>query len=184
MSNNKQQQTALEVALLNQLMSKTKSNSQTKINEYKPVLSARGSSSIAGRTSSNSKHKGSKHNSTATTSAGKQGANAVSKGTDKKISVNVLNKNNSHYKSSNTSQKNLLNPIIDEERTHQHKNVVKGIQIKGFGKALGLPSEHKTPDNYSDNSRVSGNKVINVNIKTANTKYLAQTTRNIYRSEV
>ena len=197
MNNNKQQQqqSAFEIALLNQLISKTKSNSQTKTNEYKPILSARGSSSIIRRMNNNSKHKGSKHTTTTSSNTSKQGVNTVSKGNnEKKISVNILNKNISHYKSSNTSQKNILNPIINEEHTHQHhKNIVKGIQIKGFCKVIGLSSEHKTLDNYSDNSRGcssnnnnNNNKVINVNIKTANTKYLAQTTRNIYhhRSEV
>ena len=59
------------------------------------------------------------------------------------------------------------------------KHVIKGIQIKNFGKAMGL-SQHKSPPNNSDTSR----KVINVNIKANNTKYLPQTTRNVHRNEM
>ena len=203
-----QQQNAFEIALLKQLTAKTKSNSQTKgnnnnNNEYKPILSARGSSSIIGRinnNNSNSKHKGSKHVSNSNSNSNsKHGGNKILKSNnEKKISVNTLNKNTYHYKSSNTSQKNILTPntIHDEHNTqynNKHTNIVKGIQIKNFNKVIALASsstDHKTIDNnYSDNSRSNSNnnnKAINVNIKTANTKYLSQTTRNIHhrRSDV
>ena len=205
-----QQQNAFEIALLKQLTAKTKSNSQTKgnnnnnNNEYKPILSARGSSSIIGRinnnnSNSNSKHKGSKHVSNSNSNSNsKHGGNKILKSNnEKKISVNTLNKNTYHYKSSNTSQKNILTPntIHDEHNTqhnNKHTNIVKGIQIKNFNKVIALASsstDHKTIDNnYSDNSRSNSNnnKAINVNIKTANTKYLSQTTRNIHhrRSDV
>ena len=202
-----QQQNAFEIALLKQIIAKTKSNSQTKgnnnNNEYKPILSARGSSSIIGRinnnnnnssNNSNSKHKRSKHiSSTNSNSNSKQGINnkIIKSNNEKKISVNTLNKNTYHYKSSNTSQKNILTPnTIHDEHTTQHNNkhtnIVKGIQIKNFNKVIALASsstDHKTIDNnYSDNSRSNSNnnKAINVNIKTANTKYLSQTTRNIH----
>lgn len=205
-----QQQNAFEIALLKQIIAKTKSNSQTKgnnNNEYKPILSARGSSSIIGRinnnnnnssnnsnSNSNSKHKRSKHiSSTNSNSNSKQGINnkIIKSNNEKKISVNTLNKNTYHYKSSNTSQKNILTPnTIHDEHTTQHNNkhtnIVKGIQIKNFNKVIALASsstDHKTIDNnYSDNSRSNSNnnKAINVNIKTANTKYLSQTTRNIH----
>lgn len=201
-----QQQNAFEIALLKQLTAKTKSNSQTKgnnnnNNEYKPILSARGSSSIIGRiNNNNSKHKGSKHVSNSNSNSNsKHGGNKILKSNnEKKISVNTLNKNTYHYKSSNTSQKNILTPntIHDEHNTqynNKHTNIVKGIQIKNFNKVIALASsstDHKTIDNnYSDNSRSNSNnnnKAINVNIKTANTKYLSQTTRNIHhrRSDV
>jgi hypothetical protein len=154
------------------MIAKTKSNSQTKINDYKPI-SARSSTTTLAKV-----NKGNKNGN----------GDGNTKQQEKKISVNVLNKNNLNYKSNNTSQKNINNPINDDIKHSQtvfiqsqtQKNIVKGIQIKDFGKAIGL-SDYKTNDTYSDTSR---QKVINVNIKNSNTKYLAQTTRNNYKSEV
>ena len=170
--NNKQHQNTLEIAFINHMIVKTKSNSQTKINDYKP-MSARSTSTTVAKV-----NKGNKNGN----------GDCNIKQQEKKISVNVLNKNNSNYKSNNTSQKNINNPISDDIKQSQtviiqsqtQKIIVKGIQIKDFGKAIGL-SDYKTNDTYSDTSR---QKVINVNIKNSNTKYLAQTTRNNYKSEV
>ena len=85
----------------------------------------------------------------------------------------------------------ITNRIDDLFKKYDNSAIVDKIQKllkiatavelkKDFGKAIGL-SDYKTNDTYSDTSR---QKVINVNIKNSNTKYLAQTTRNNYKSEV
>ena len=101
--NNKQHQNTLEIAFINHMIVKTKSNSQTKINDYKP-MSARSTSTTVAKV-----NKGNKNGN----------GDCNIKQQEKKISVNVLNKNNSNYKSNNTSQKNINNPISDDIKQSQ-----------------------------------------------------------------
>ena len=178
-SSNKLHKGSIDMECMHKLITKTKMTYKTKINKatsvkVSPVMNNKNnnSGSISSRTNLSSKQLLSN--------------NIINNKTKNKISVNVLNKNTISYK--NIFHNNMTHQHNDKVNTHcksistqlqAQKHVIKGIQIKNFGKAMGL-SQHKSPPNNSDTSR----KVINVNIKANNMKYLPQTTRNVHRNEM
>lgn len=178
-SSNKLHKGSIDMEFLHKLITKTKMTYKTKINKATSVKA----SSVM---NNNNNNRGIISSRTNLSSKQLLSNNIINNKTKNKISVNVLNKNTLSHK--NIFHNNMTHQHNDKINTHcksistqlqTQKHVIKGIQIKNFGKAMGL-SQHKSPPNNSDTSR----KVINVNIKANNTKYLPQTTRNVHRNEM
>lgn len=178
-SSNKLHKGSIDMECLHKLITKTKMTYKTKINKATSVKA----SSVM---NNNNNNRGIISSRTNLSSKQLLSNNIINNKTKNKISVNVLNKNTLSHK--NIFHNNMTHQHNDKINTHcksistqlqTQKHVIKGIQIKNFGKAMGL-SQHKSPPNNSDTSR----KVINVNIKANNTKYLPQTTRNVHRNEM
>ena len=170
---------SIDMECLHKLIRKTKMTYKTKINKATSVK-------VSSIINNNNNNSGSISSRTNLSNKQLLSNNIINNKTKNKISVNVLNKNTLSHK--NIFHNNITHQDNDKVNTHcksistqlqTQKHVIKGIQIKNFGKAMGL-SQHKSPPNNSDTSR----KVINVNIKANNTKYLSQTTRNVHRNEM
>ena len=179
-NSNKLQKGSIDIECVHKLIRQTKLNHKTKVNK---ATSTRVSSVVNNNNKRN--HNGNISSRTNISSKHLLSNNINSK-TKNKISVNVVNKNTLSHK--HISHNNTAHHHNDKVNTHcksistqlqSQRHVIKGIQIKNFGRAMGL-SQHRSQINNSDTSR----KVINVNIKTTNMKYLPQTTRNVNRNEL